>query len=102
MADRRLQRPLVSDVQLTQSSPAEVREGLIGYVQCTLARAIVLTLTLRLTADRRPALSFPKRKDTRGKRHSIARPLDQNVRTQIESEVFEMLGIDPEGELGGS
>ena len=101
MADHRRHHPLVTDVRMTQSSPAEVRAGLIGYVECTLASAVMITLTLRLTTDRRPALSFPKRKDSRGNRHAIAKPIDQRARIQIESEVFAALGIDPEGGLGG-
>lgn len=102
MADHRHHHPLVTDVRITKGSPAEVREGLIGYVECTLVGAIVITLTLRLTADRRPALSFPKRKDSRGNKHSLAKPIDQSVRIQIENEVFKALGINQEGDLGGT
>lgn len=90
---------LVTAIRFTPGTSDEVRLGLIGYVSCVVGGTILLDgITLRMTAERRPALSFPTRTDKRGRRHALVRPLDDHARREIEATVFEALGIDPEGD----
>tara|TARA_R110002072_G_scaffold162687_2_gene314790 strand:+ start:1631 stop:1933 length:303 start_codon:yes stop_codon:yes gene_type:complete len=97
MAKRTDTQSCVTAIGFTPASPEHVREGLIGYVTCAFADALLLDgITLRMTADRRPTLSFPSRTDGQGRKHPYVRPLDDKARQAIEAAIFDALGIDPE------
>jgi hypothetical protein len=88
---------LITSIGFTPASDDEVRTGLVGFVVCVIGGVLQLDgITLRMTADRRPALSFPARTDRQGRKHAYIRPVDDDSRRAIEAAVFEALGIDPE------
>jgi hypothetical protein len=90
---------LVSGVGFTPASPEEVRRGLVGYITLTFADLLLLDgVTLRVTESGRHALSFPCRTDARGHRHPYFRPQDDRARRVIERAVFNVLGVEQEGE----
>jgi hypothetical protein len=84
----------IDQVRLAGATRAEVATGLLGWVSCVLQDTLRLDgLALRRTADGRLALSFPARKDARGREHPYVRPLDDRARREIEAQVFRALGI---------
>ena len=83
----------VSDVRLTDASSRDIRRGLVGYVSCVLNGSVHLEVTLRRTREGRPAISFPTRRDARGREHAVVRLLRKEDRRWIEAEVFRALGI---------
>ncbi len=91
--------PAISDVTFTAANSREQRTGLLGYVRCRFANALVLDgITLRRTEAGRRTLSFPSRADGQGRKHPIYRPLDDRTRRAIEAAIFEALGIHAEGD----
>lgn len=92
----------ISGVTLHAAPPEDVRRGLLGWVTCTIADALVLDgITLRRTLEGRLTLSFPARSDRRGRQHPFVRPLDDPTRRAIEAAVFRALGLDGEGGTDG-
>mgnify|MGYP003649823786 CR=1 FL=1 len=88
---------VVSAIGFVRANDRDVRTGLVGYVTCVISDTLQLDgITLRVTADRRPTLSFPTRTDARGRKHPYVRPIDDDARQAIEAAVFDALGIDPE------
>ena len=88
---------LITAVGFTRADAVHVRQGLLGYITCVFAGTLLLDgITLRLTAAGRPTLSFPVRRDGRGKQHPYFRPLNTDARKTIEAAIFRALGIDPE------
>ena len=70
----------ITSVAFTRGSRSDVQTGLLGYVTCVLNDALVLGgVTLRQTAAGKLTLSFPTRKDGRGHKHSILRPVDDDA-----------------------
>jgi hypothetical protein len=57
--------------------------GLLGYVSCTVAGLHLDGLTLRRTRGGRLAVSFPCRRDRRGRRHPIVRPRGKALEAAI-------------------
>ena len=93
-----MHRLMVKDVVFTAVQSDDQRRGLLGYVRCSFANALVLDgIALRRTADGRSALSFPSRTDGQGRRHPLYRPIDDAARRQIERDIFAALGLQPEG-----
>ena len=71
-----------------RGSPAEARDGLIGYLSVFYGALVVNGITVRRTAAGKLALSFPEHRDGKGRRHSVVRPVDDNARAAIEAAVF--------------
>ena len=93
-----MSRFAVTDVVFTPVDSAAQRTGLLGYVRCRFADALVLDgLTLRVTKSGLRTLSFPSRTDGQGRKHPLYRPIDDATRRLLESAVFEALGIEPNG-----
>ena len=70
----------------------EVRTGLLGYLSVIYHDLVLDGVTLRQTADRRFALSFPAKTDRGGRRHPYFRPVDDDARRAIEREILRQLG----------
>jgi hypothetical protein len=97
MADPISTRGLITAIGFVPAGNAEVRSGLLGFVTCVVGGVLQLDgITLRITADRRPTLSFPARTDRQGKKHAYIRPVDDDARRTVEAAVFKALGVDPE------
>jgi len=91
---------IVSSIGFVPAGERDLRTGLVGYVTFVVNDVLLLDgITLRMTQERRPTLSFPARTDRRGNRHAIIRPIDDKARRAIEAEVFAALGVDPEAGL---
>ncbi len=92
----------ISDVVFTAADSTAQRSGLLGYVRCRFANALVLdSIAVRRTEDGRRTLSFPSRTDGQGGKHPIYRPLDDRTRRAIEAAIFEALGIHAEEDADG-
>ena len=70
----------------------DLRSGLVGYLSLFVGDLIVDGVVLRLTRDRRFALSWPARTDRSGRKHATVRPVDDAVRRRIEREILAQLG----------
>ena len=71
-----------------RGSDEDIRSGLLGYLSIFYGDLVLDGLTVRRTADGRLTLSFPERRDARGRRHPYFRPLDDDARQRIEQAVF--------------
>ena len=71
-----------------RGSAADERTGLVGYISVHYGALVIDGITVRRTADGRLTLSFPERRDGRGRRHDIVRPVDDAARRAIEAAVF--------------
>ncbi|MGB3921731.1 MAG: hypothetical protein WBL19_00400 [Minisyncoccia bacterium] len=67
------------------------RAGLLGWIALEMASCVIDNVTLRNTADGRRVLAFPSRTAKNGEKHSIVRPLTDEVRVAIQQQVFEQL-----------
>lgn len=71
-----------------RGSDEDARAGLIGYVSLFYGALILDGITVRRTAEGRLTLAFPERRDGLGRRHLIARPVNEAARQAIERVVF--------------
>lgn len=82
----------------TAGTDDDRRGGLLAYVQIEYG-AVLIDVTARRTADGRFVLSYPERKDGKGRRHSVVRPVDDEARKAIEAAVFReacaVRGVEP-------
>ena len=84
----------ISQVQFTAFTPDGIRTGLIGWIACILNDRIQLDgITLRKTQGGLMTLSFPARQDRAGNQHFYVQPLDTTTCREIETQVFQALGI---------
>jgi DNA-binding cell septation regulator SpoVG len=89
------ERICITGVTFIAASPAEVETGLLGWMSFDVNDLLRLDgVALRKTADDRIVLSFPCRRDRRGKRHALVRPIDDRAREEIERAVLSTLGLD--------
>lgn len=79
--------PQVRIVKWTPGTPDDLRLGLIAYVRISLDR-VLIDVTARRTAEGKLTLSYPERRDGKGRRYSVVRPIDDDARRAIETEVF--------------
>jgi len=83
-----------TDITFACGSPEDQASGLLGYVTFTLGPLRVDGVTVRRVAgSRRLVLSFPSRRDSRGRQHPIVRPLGDRERREVELEIFRALGL---------
>jgi DNA-binding cell septation regulator SpoVG len=71
------------------------RAGLLGYLSVTYGSLVIDGITVRRTAEGRFALSFPERRDGKGRRHPVVRPIDDDARKAIEAAVFGAATLAP-------
>jgi DNA-binding cell septation regulator SpoVG len=84
----------ITDVKFTSARTEEVETGLLGFLAIEVDDALRLdNLTLRRTADGRLTVSFPARRDGRGRRRFYICPLNDRARREIEHQVLEALGF---------
>lgn len=90
--------PKISIRKWTHGTPDDLRGGLLAYVQIEYGD-VLIDVTARRTEAGRFALSFPERRDSKGRRHSVVRPIDDSARLAIEAAVFraaaEAQGVEP-------
>ncbi len=84
----------VSEVRFVAASPAEQETGLIGWVSLLLDDSLRIDgVGLRRTLAGDLTISFPARKDRRGKLHPMIRPLSDGVRLDLQHRIFSALGM---------
>ncbi len=83
----------IRDVGFTPASARDRARGMLGWIHCELSGLRLDGLSLRLTADGRRCLAFPKRRDGTGRWRSYIAPIDDAARLEIERQVFEALGL---------
>ena len=71
-----------------RGTPDDERSGLLGFLSIFYGGLIVDGITVRRTATGKLALSFPERRDRKGRAHSVVRPVDDESRRRIEAIVF--------------
>ena len=81
----------IRDVRFSAASQDDMRRGLLGYVALTAGAFQLDGIAVRRERSGRVSLSFPKRRDGRGRQHALIRPLDDAVRREIEREVLAVL-----------
>ena len=86
----------VTSVGFTAAPAADEKRGLLGWITCVVNGVLMLDgITLRRTLAGKYTLSFPARRDASGREHPYVRPLGDDVRRDIESQMFQALGIQP-------
>ena len=87
----------ITDIEVAAASRADVEEGLLGYVTCTINGALrIERLVLRRTATGRLTLSFPARRTERGRQQFYLRPVSDAARREIEAQIFAAIGAAEE------
>ncbi len=87
----------ITGVHFRGADDSEVERGLLGWVSfCVNSTFRLDGCTLRRTTEGRLALSFPSRRDGRGQKHPLIRPLNDAARRDIERQVFQALGLEEE------
>ena len=71
-----------------RGSDDDIRTGLLGFLSVYYGDFAIDGITLRRTTDGRLVLSYPERKDKRGGRHPIVRPVDDAARQRIEKAIL--------------
>lgn len=85
---------VVDRVELVTAGPDHAADGLLGWMRCRINRALrVDGITLRRTLDGRLTIAFPTRRDRRGRQHPYVAPVDEDVRREIERQLFEALDL---------
>lgn len=82
----------VTSVIFTAASPLDRADGLLGWVRIAVDGAFEFDgVAVRRGRNARTALSFPSRRDGAGRRRYFVRPLSDEARCAIESQVVELL-----------
>ena len=88
----------ITDLKYWTAPDSPLSGGLLGFVEFTINSAIVLRgIALRRTRNGRLVLSFPERRDRRGRTYDLVRPAHDAARREIQQQVFAALGLDDEG-----
>lgn len=75
------------------SAPTRLaRRGMLGWLTLRIDNLVVDGVSLRESPSGELALSFPERRDTASRRHSVVRPADDATRRSIEAQVLAALG----------
>jgi len=83
---------MASDIRLrtwVRGSDKDIRSGLLGFVSVFYGDLVLDGITVRRTADGRLTLSYPQRRDGRGRSHPFIRPADDDARVRIEKAIFD-------------
>ena len=84
----------VVHVLLFKTAPRRLQQrGMMGWLRLRVDGLLIDGVSLRESPGGALALSFPERRDAAHRRHAIVRPLDDETRTAIESQVFAALGV---------
>ena len=96
-SERPRPRFVISNVSFSHAAEWRRSTGLLGWVTFILDGCLAVDgVAVRRTTFGLLTLSFPARTDAGGRRHPIVRPLDEETRRDIESQVFSSLGIGQE------
>ena len=79
-----------------RGTAADEETGLLGFLSILYGDIVLDGITARTTTQGRLTLSFPERRDGKGRRHSVVRPVDDEARRAIEAAVFGAATLAPE------
>src|SRR5215831_13097070 len=82
----------VTVVAFSSATSDQVLGGLLGYLELVVNDALQISATLRRTLNGRITISFPTRRNLRGRQHPLVKPLNDTVRRAIEAQVLDALG----------
>ena len=89
--------PRITDLVVSETTTADKRTGLMSWLRFRLDdRLLIDGVTLRRSADGRMIISWPGRRDKRGRQHPIVRPFDDDARVALEAAIFDAMDL-PEG-----
>lgn len=74
----------------------QIATGLLAWLTIETERLVLDGIALRRTLDGRHVLTWPERRDARGRRHAVVRPAGDAARVALEDAVFAELGIERE------
>ena len=89
----------VADVRLVAASFVQVRTGLLGWLSCRYGGLLIDGVTLRQKSDGSLALSWPARRDSRGRDHPVVRPMDDAARRALEAAILGELSLGGEARI---
>jgi DNA-binding cell septation regulator SpoVG len=93
------EQPPVGPLRLTQirattAGQADQARGVMAFVSFVLSGVVRIDgLTIRRTGDESYYLAYPGRRDKHGVVHSVVAPVDDDVRLEIEAQVFAALRL---------
>jgi DNA-binding cell septation regulator SpoVG len=95
IAEMKAEKDIMIDrIELKTAGPEAAETGLLGWISFRLNRRLQVDgVALRRTIEGRHTLSFPARRDRAGNQRFYVRPLDDETREAIESQVLTALGI---------
>ena len=82
------------NVRFVPGASPDRAQGLLGYLRFEIGGLVVDGVTLRRTREGELRLSFPERRDRRGGRHPVVRPVDARVRQEIEWAVVSAFDLE--------
>jgi len=83
---------VVSRVRFSPADPEDQASGLLGFASCVLDDALHLDgLAVRRSLQGRVLISYPSRRDRRGRAHAPFRPFDDAVRREVERQLIDAL-----------
>jgi hypothetical protein len=86
------------NVRFVAANPAQIADGLLGFVQFELGLFRVDGTQLRRSRESKLRLAFPTRVSANGIEYPILRPTSQSARSEVESCLFrelQKLGVIP-------
>lgn len=83
----------VEEARFQDSTPKLAATGLLGWVSFVWGGIRLDGVSVRRTAEGELTLSYPLREDRRGRTHPTFRPISDEVRREIEEQVFSQLGL---------
>ena len=86
-------RPRITDLTVTEASRADQALGLLAFLRFRVAGLVLDGVALRRTRSGQLTLSWPERRDSAGRQHSIVRPAGDTERVALEQAVFAALEL---------
>lgn len=88
---------VVTAIRFAPAGDADRRRGLLGWIGCVVAGFRFDGLAVRRLSNGQLALTYPERRDRRGKMHTLVLPVDPEARRAIEREILSAIDIDGGG-----
>lgn len=89
---------IVTSIRFTPAGAAHRRSGLLGWVGCIVGGFRLDGLAVRRLSNGQLSLTYPERRDGRGKNHTLVLPVDREARRAIEREILGAIDIDGGGQ----
>ena len=83
----------INDLRVTRAPRRLARRGILAYVSFRIGPLVTDGVVLRKTRAGKLTLSYPCRRDRRGRSHPLLRPVDDSARRALEQSVLDELGL---------